>query len=73
MPRINIHLHDLDAIDELEDEWEALAGPAAEAAPRDSREVGGRERGARRFGGAEAIDRRRAERRKHVSRPIKRA
>lgn len=74
MPRINIHLHDLDAIEELEDSWDALIEAGAEPAPRDTREVGARERGAaRRFGGAEAIDRKRADRRKQVYRPAKRA
>lgn len=73
MPRINIHLHDLDAIEELEDDWDALSGLDAEAAPRDTREVGGRDRGPRRFGGADTIDRKRAERRKQVYRPAKRA
>ncbi len=74
MPRINIHLHDLDALEELEDDWDALTGLDAEAAPRDTREVGGRDRGAtRRFSGAEAIDRKRADRRKQVFRPAKRA
>lgn len=74
MPRINIHLHDLDELDQLEDDWDALTGLDAEAAPRDTREIGARERGAaRRFGGAEAIDRKRADRRKQVFRAAKRA
>jgi hypothetical protein len=56
-------------LEELEDDWDALSGLDAEAAPRDTREVGGRDRGGtRRFGGAEAIDRKRADRRKQVFR-----
>jgi hypothetical protein len=76
MPRVNIHVHDIDEIEELQEQedWELQLG----LAPADSRrEVGSsdnrdRTRGERRFGGNEALDRKRADRRKNVSRATRR-
>ena len=72
MPRVNIHVHDIDEIEELEqqEDWElqlglAPAEPRREVVGSDSRN---RTRGERRFGGNEALDRKRADRRKNVSR-----
>jgi hypothetical protein len=72
MPRVNIHVHGIDEIEELEEQedWELQLGlPMAE--PR--REISGsngrdRARGERRFGGSEALDRKRADRRKSFAR-----
>jgi hypothetical protein len=75
MPRVHINLHDIDEIEELEEhaDWEELIGVDAEQARRDERQAGdSRGRGVRRFGGADALDRKRAERRKSISRPVKR-
>jgi hypothetical protein len=75
MPRVHINLHDIDEIEELEEQadWEELIGVDAEQARRDERQAGDtRGRGVRRFGGADALDRKRAERRKSISRPVKR-
>jgi hypothetical protein len=81
MPRVHINLHDIDEIEELEDQadWENLIGVNVEQARRDVRPAadsrGRRERrfgDERRFGGADALDRKRTERRKSISRPIKR-
>lgn len=72
MPRVHIHVHDIDEIEELEqqEDWElqlglASAEPRREVVGSDSRN---RTRGERRFGGNEALDRKRADRRKNVSR-----
>ena len=76
MPRVHINVHDIDEIEELEDQadWEALIGAGAENAHRENRtSTDTRTRGERRFGGADALDRKRAERRKTVFRPAKRA
>jgi hypothetical protein len=76
MPRIHINLHDIDEIEDLED-WEKLIGLGAEGR-RDSRPVVVDQRGSRggfrevRFGGGEAVDRKRAERRKHSARSVRR-
>jgi hypothetical protein len=75
MPRVHINLHDIDEIEELEEQtdWEAQIGVYAEHPRRDVRPAtDNRGRGVRRFGGADALDRKRAERRKSISRPIKR-
>ncbi len=75
MPRVHINLHDIDEIEELEDQadWENLVGGSAEHTRQNSRPAAdSRGRGERRFGGADALDRKRAERRKSISRPIKR-
>jgi hypothetical protein len=79
MPRVHIHLHDIDEIADLEEQedWEQLIGLDA-GGHRDSRVVADPQRGSRgfrelRFGGSEAIDRKRAERRKHNTRPGRRA
>lgn len=76
MPRVHIHVHAIDEIEELEEQedWElqlglASAEPRREILGSDSRN---RTRGERRFGGNEALDRKRADRRKHVSRPARR-
>ena len=78
MPRVHIHLHDIDEIAELEEQedWEQLLGLAV-GGVRDSRIVAEPQRGSRgfreqRFGGGEAIDRKRAERRKHSGRSTRR-
>jgi hypothetical protein len=80
MPRIHIHLHDLEEIEDLEqrEDWEELIGMDA-AGRRDSRADIADQRGSRngfrelRFGGGEALDRKRAERRKHSTRSARRA
>jgi hypothetical protein len=75
MPRVHINLHDIDEIEELEEQadWEELTGVDAELARRDERQAGDtRWRGVRRFSGADALDRKRAERRKNVVRAAKR-
>jgi len=75
MPRLHIHVHDIDEIEDLEQtDWEALIGADADGARREARtSTDTRGRGERRFGGADALDRKRADRRKHFSRPVKRA
>ena len=72
MPRVNIHVHDIDEIEELEEQedWELQLGLPA---PEPRREITGgdgrnRARGERRFGGNEALDRKRADRRKSFAR-----
>lgn len=67
MPRLHVHLNDIDDLDDMEG-WPARISAAAPGARPDERR-----RGERRFGGAEAIDRKRADRRKQVYRPAKRA
>lgn len=72
MPRVHINLHDIDEIEELEEQtnWEELIGVAGAEPNRDIRtSTDTRARGERRFGGADALDRKRAERRKSSSRP----
>lgn len=76
MPRVHINLHDLDEIEELEqqEDWEkqiGLNGIGQRRDVRDSAEARagrGAEHRELRFGGAEARDRRRAERRKQIAR-----
>ena len=75
MPRVHINLHDIDEIEELEEQadWEELLGVDAEQARRDERQAGdSRWRSVRRFSGADALDRKRAERRKNGVRTAKR-
>jgi hypothetical protein len=76
MPRVHIHVHDIEEIEELEEQedWElqlglAAADPRREVAGSDSRN---RTRGERRFGGNEALDRKRADRRKSFARASRR-
>ena len=76
MPRVNINVHDIDEIEELEEQegWERQLGldvavPRRDLYGSDSRN---RPRGERRFGGAEALDRKRADRRKRFARPERR-
>ena len=80
MPRILTHLHDIDAIEELEEleDWEeqiGLRGADARREVRDSAEARSRGQGDRRLvrlGAADAIDRKRAERRKSFGRANRR-
>jgi len=75
MPRVHINLHDIDEIEELEEraDWEETIGVDAEQVRRDDRQAGdSRGRGVRRFGGADALDRKRAERRKSFARATRR-
>ena len=75
MPRLHINLHDVDEIEDLEDQadWEKVLGLAGAETRRETRPVADpRGRGERRFGGSEAIDRKRAERRKKVTRAVRR-
>lgn len=76
MPRVNITIHDIDEIEELEEQedWELQLG-LTPADPR--REIVGGDgrkgtRGERRFGGNEALDRKRADRRKSFARASRR-
>jgi hypothetical protein len=65
MPRLHINLHDIDEIEDLEDQenWDALLGIGD--ARRDARNtLDTRARGERRFGGSEVVARKRADRRK---------
>jgi len=79
MPRVHIHLHDIDELEDLEqlEDWEALIGINAEGR-REGRTDVVDQRGSRggfhelRFGGGEAVDRKRAERRKHSTRSARR-
>jgi hypothetical protein len=80
MPRVHINLHDIDEIEELEEQedWEELLGLQGDAARRDPRVNAPEQRGQRgfreqRFGGGEALDRKRSERRKQVYRSVRRA
>jgi hypothetical protein len=81
MPRVHINLHDIDEIEELEEQenWEELLG-LSDANQR-GRAVGTEQRGQpnpagrkgggfreQRFGGGESLDRKRSERRKQVYR-----
>lgn len=78
MPRVRIYLHDIDEIEHLdqEEDWAELIGDAGNTR-RDGRantpsadgRSGMREQ---RFGGSEALDRKRAERRKKVARNTRR-
>jgi hypothetical protein len=72
MPRVNIHVHDIDEIEELEEQedWEQQLGLAAPDPRRDlpGADSRNRTRGERRFGGMEAVDRKRADRRKRYVR-----
>jgi hypothetical protein len=76
MPRVHINVHDIDEIEELEEQedWEELLGltvgePRRDLNPGDGRS---RNRGERRFGGNEALDRKRADRRKSFARVSRR-
>ncbi|MBK9941494.1 MAG: hypothetical protein U0Z44_20110 [Kouleothrix sp.] len=72
MPRVHLYVQDLEAIEELEEhaDWEQRVGLNGTAARRDARP--GDTRGERRFGGAEALARKRADRRKNVVRATRR-
>ena len=74
MPRVHIHAHDIDEIEELaQSDWEELASADPAAARRETRlSIDTRGHGVRRFGGADTLDRKRADRRKSFSRPAKR-
>ena len=81
MPRINIIIHDIEEIEELEEleDWEEQIGLRA-AEPRrevrDNADQRSRGRGTHRelrFGGSEALDRKRSERRKQFARGGRRA
>jgi len=72
MPRVHINVHDIDEIEDLED-WENLIGLSVGEGRRDQRSVEEtRARGERRFGGAEVVARKRADRRKNVLRGARR-
>jgi hypothetical protein len=74
MPRVHINLHDIDEIEDLEDQsdWEELIGLAGANPRRDAlTSTDTRPNGVRRFGGADALDRKRADRRKSFNRPSK--
>ena len=66
MPRVHINLHDIDEIEDLEnqEDWEQLLGLSSDARrdPRNGQDT--RARGERRFGGSEVVARKRADRRK---------
>ncbi len=72
MPRIHIHVQDIEDIDELEgqEDWDEQIGVTPEPPQREARGTGGR--GYRRANGAEALDRKHSERRKTVYRGGKR-
>lgn len=72
MPRIHIHVQDIEEIEELEqqEDWDTQIGITPEPPQRETRSADGR--GYRRPGGAEALDRRYSERRKKVYRGGKR-
>jgi hypothetical protein len=85
MPRVHINLHDIDEIEELEEQenWEELIG-LPDAGQR-ARAVGTEQRGQpnpagrkasgfreQRFGGGDSLDRRRSERRKQTYRAARR-
>ena len=79
MPRIHINIHAIDEIEDLEqnEEWEQLLGRDSAGKGREARPAGNDGRGQRgfreqRFGGSEALDRKRSERRKHVFRSARR-
>jgi len=80
MPRVHINLSDIDDIEDLEqrDDWEQLIGRESSGKGRELRPAGADVRGQRgfreqRFGGSEALDRKRSERRKQVFRSARRA
>jgi hypothetical protein len=74
MPRIHINVNGIDEIEELEEQegWEHRLGLADAGQRREARPEAGqrRQRGfhEQRFGGGEALDRKRSERRKQVFR-----
>lgn len=72
MPRVHLYVQDLDAIENLEEQedWEQLVGLSVADSRRDTRTGDGR--GERRFGGSEALARKRADRRKNVVRATRR-
>lgn len=75
MPRLRINLHDIDEIADLEqqEDWERQIGQHEPEPPRpaerDRARGGSREL---RFGGSEARDRKRSERRKEIARSARR-
>lgn len=74
MPRVHINLHDIDEIEDLEEQedWEERLGVSADGR-RDMRGVQeARARGERRFGGSEVVARKRADRRKSATRAARR-
>ena len=86
MPRVHINLHDIDEIEELEEQenWEELIGRAdagqrtraGGAEQRGQPNPAGRKNGGfreQRFGGGESLDRKRSERRKQTYRAARRA
>ncbi|GAB4210536.1 MAG: hypothetical protein OHK0022_43690 [Roseiflexaceae bacterium] len=72
MPRVHIHVQDIEDIEELEDQedWDTQIGVTPEPPQREARGPTGR--GYRRIGAAEALDRKHGERRKKVYRGGKR-
>jgi hypothetical protein len=76
MPRVHINIHDIDEIEELEEQedWELQLGLAPTDPRREQPATDGRSRtrGERRFGGNEALDRKRADRRKSFARASRR-
>ena len=74
MPRVHIHAHDIDEIEELvESDLDELVAGDVTATRREARlSIDTRGHGVRRFGGADTLDRKRADRRKSFSRPAKR-
>lgn len=78
MPRIPINLHSIDDLNELDEQqdWQAqLSETPTRRAAGPTNKTTRNNRGFReqRFGGSEALDRKRAERRKHVHRTDRRA
>lgn len=78
MPRISINLHNIDDLTELDEQqdWqEQLSGATTRRAIGPTNNTSRNNRGFRehRFGGSEALDRKRSERRKHVHRTDRRA
>jgi hypothetical protein len=79
MPRVHINLQGIDEIEDLEqrEDWEQLIGRESAGKGREARPASADGRGQRgfreqRFGGSEALDRKRSERRKHVFRAARR-
>jgi hypothetical protein len=74
MPRIHIHVQDIDEIEELEDQedWEQqlglVNGDVRRLSPNDPSACGQGQRREFRFGGAESLERRRNDRRKRIHR-----
>ncbi|HNP84664.1 MAG TPA: hypothetical protein PKK78_00930 [Kouleothrix sp.] len=72
MPRIPLSAHNLEDIEALEEHehWEAMIGRNPADGRYDNRQPDAR--GERRFNGAEALARKRADRRKHIARAQRR-